>query len=288
MTGFGRARAEGPVGAIGVEVRCVNSRHLDVRVRLPRELASLEMDVRKRVSGHFLRGQVDVGIRLPRELEGTSQVEVDRAAVREYAQAAAALGQELGLDGALSLPDLLALPGVARLKEHEAEPDRLSTAVYEALDVACAAAAAMREREGEALEGELRERLASVSERVDQICERAKDVQDGQRARLERRLANLAPQVEVDPTRLEQELVLYLDRMDITEEMVRLRSHCVQFLETMEQPGAVGRKLEFILQEMGREANTAGSKASDAPIAREVVELKAEFEKLREQVLNVE
>jgi uncharacterized protein (TIGR00255 family) len=146
----------------------------------------------------------------------------------------------------------------------------------------------MRAREGATLERELRARLGEVAERLGRIEARAEEALAGQRERLAKRLAALAPTLEIDPARLEQEALLYVERMDITEELVRLRSHCQQFLEALDSGGPTGRKLEFLLQELGREANTAGSKAADAAIAREVVELKLDLEKLREQVSNVE
>jgi uncharacterized protein (TIGR00255 family) len=146
----------------------------------------------------------------------------------------------------------------------------------------------MRAREGEALERELRGRLTSIETLLKQVEARVELVRSGIRERLEKRLAALAPALETDPARLEQEIVLQIDRMDVTEETVRLRSHLDQFRETLDAPGAVGRKLEFVLQEMGRETNTIGSKSADTELSRAVVALKTEQERLREQVLNVE
>jgi uncharacterized protein (TIGR00255 family) len=146
----------------------------------------------------------------------------------------------------------------------------------------------MRACEGAALERELRARLAGVLARAGAIEARSGEVARAQRERLAKRLAAAAPELEIDDRRLEQEVVFYVDRMDVTEELVRLRSHCEQFGAALAADGGVGRKLEFLLQEMLREINTIGSKAADAPIAHEVVELKLELEKLREQVQNVE
>jgi uncharacterized protein (TIGR00255 family) len=146
----------------------------------------------------------------------------------------------------------------------------------------------MREREGTALEKDLRARLAALLAHLAEVESRAGEVARAQRERLAKRVAQLAPELEVDAHRLEQEVVFYVDRMDVAEETVRLRSHCDQFAEALGAAGGVGRKLEFLLQEMLREVNTIGSKAADAPIAREVIELKAELERLREQVQNVE
>jgi uncharacterized protein (TIGR00255 family) len=288
MTGFGRGEARLDAGAVRAEVRSVNSRHLEVRVRLPRELGALELALRECAARFFRRGQVDVVLRLPRELEATAEVEIDGAVARRYAAAADQLARGLRLGGELSLSALLALPGVARLRERELDPEALAAPLRAAVESACAEVVAMREREGSALSRELRARIGAVQQRLREIEGRSGEVARGQRERLAKRLAALAGEVEVEERRLEQEVVIFVDRMDVTEEIVRLRSHCDQFGEMLAAGGELGRKLEFLLQEMLREANTIGSKSSDAPIAREVVELKAELEKLREQVQNVE
>jgi uncharacterized protein YicC (UPF0701 family) len=266
MTGFGRA--DGPDG-LSAEVRSVNSRHLEVRARLPRELASLESDVRALAGRYFERGQVEIGIRLPREGAFAPRLEIDLEAARSYARAAKELAHDLARPGDLEVAALLALPGVSRMR-------------------ACVAAAEMRAREGESLERELRSRLDRIEALLVAVEARVELARAGVRERLEKRLAALAPALETDPARLEQEIVLQIDRMDVTEETVRLRSHLDQFRETLDAPGAVGRKLEFVLQEMGRETNTIGSKSGDTELSRLVVALKTEQERLREQVLNVE
>jgi uncharacterized protein (TIGR00255 family) len=285
MTGFGRA--DGPLG-LTAEVRSVNSRHLEVRVRLPRELAALERDARATASRFFERGQVEVALRLPQEGELAPKLELDLDVARRYAQAATDLADSLRLPNDLSAARLLTLPGVARVREPELQAEALAPALLETIARACAAAIDMRIREGESLVRELRKRLGGIETLVGQVEARALVVLAGLRERLEKRLAALAPELETDPARLEQEVVLYVDRQDITEETVRLRSHLEQFSETLDAAGSVGRKLEFVLQEMGRETNTIGSKAGDAVLTRLVVELKTEQEKVREQVLNIE
>ena len=286
MTGFGRA--EGPDG-VSAEVRGVNSRHLEVRARLPRELAQLESEVRALAGRHFERGQIEIGVRLPREGAFAPRLEIDLEAARADARAAEELAQGLAKPEELEVAALLALPGVSRLREPELEAESLAASVLTTIERACAAAAEMRAREGEALERELRGRLDAVEALLRSAEARVEVVRGGVRERLEKRLAALAPALETDPGRLEQEIVLQIDRMDVTEETVRLRSHLDQFRETLDAPpGAVGRKLEFVLQEMGRETNTIGSKSADAELSRLVVALKTEQERLREQVLNVE
>jgi len=285
MTGFGRA--EGADG-LAAEVRSVNSRHLEVRARLPRELATLESEARSVAAKYFERGQVEISVRLPREGAFAPRLEIDLEAARAYARAAKEFAHDLARGEELGVAALLALPGVSRMREPELEADSIAPAALDTIERACAAAAEMRAREGESLERELRLRIARIEALLVAVEARVEIVRAGVRERLEKRLAALAPALETDPARLEQEIVLQIDRMDVTEETVRLRSHLDQFRETLDAPGAVGRKLEFVLQEMGRETNTIGSKSADSELSRAVVALKTEQEKLREQVLNVE
>jgi uncharacterized protein (TIGR00255 family) len=288
MTGFGRGEAPCTGGAATAEVRTVNSRHLDLRLRLPRELSALDALLRAEAAPFFARGQVELQVRIPAEAEHPARVEVDRDVARLYGEAAASLREELGLGGDLDISTLLALPGVVHQLEPEPATDELAAAVLAAASAAFADAAEMRRREGEALERDFGARLERVAELIGEIEAQASEVASGIRERLQRRIAQLAPELEVDPSRLDQEIVLAADRMDVTEEVVRLRSHAEQFRETLGLDEPVGRKLEFLLQEMGREANTIGSKAQAAKVSSRVVELKTEIEKIREQVLNVE
>lgn len=288
MTGFGRGEASLGSGVVRAEVRSVNSRHLEVRLRAPRELAAFETELRALAGGFFHRGQVDVAVRLPPEGVSAPVVALDLDAARRYAGEAERLRAELGLQDRLSLDTLLGLPGVTRVRDPELDADAVGGALRAAVGDACRAAAEMRAREGEALAVELRRRARAIEGALAEIEARADEVRRGLRARLDKRLRALAPELELDPGRIEQEVLLYADRMDVTEEVVRIRSHLAQLHETLEQVGPVGRKLEFLLQELGRELNTIGSKAADASITHRVVELKAELEKLREQVLNVE
>jgi uncharacterized protein (TIGR00255 family) len=288
MTGFGRGEAAYAGGVVTAEARTVNSRHLDFRLRLPRELSALDAVLRAEASPFFARGQVDLQVHLPPEAEPPARVEVDRDAARLYREAAATLQAELGVPGDLDVATLLSLPGVVRPREPEPATDEVAAAVLAAAGAAFADAGEMRRREGGALERDLRGRLEGVAGLIGEIESEAKEVARGIRERLQRRVAQLAPEVEVDPSRLDQEIVLAADRMDVTEEIVRLRSHAEQFREALDLDEPVGRKLEFLLQEMGREVNTIGSKAQAAKVSSGVVELKTEIEKIREQVLNVE
>ena len=287
MTGFGRGEAELGEGRVSAEVRCGNSRHLEVRVRLPREWSEFEGTLREAASRPFGRGQGDVSVRVSSGAS-TAKFEIDLDAARRYLEGAARLRDELGAEGALPVASLVSLPGVAVTREADSGDESTAAALREAVTGACGAAAEMRAREGESLDRELRARLVDLDARVEEVTGLADEVQKSLRERLDKRLAALSVQVEVDPGRLEQEVVMYADRMDITEEIVRLRSHLAQFRETLNEDGPVGRKLEFLIQEIGREVNTIGSKAGQASLTRCVVEMKTGLEKLREQVLNVE
>ena len=293
MTGFGRAsfRMEGQ--AFDIEVRSVNHRFLDARVRLPKLMVALDADVRERIQRRFARGKVDITISASQA--GTAlapRLEVDLEAATQYARAAARLRETEGLSGSLDVGTVLGLPGVARFVEPELPAEEVQRALGLAVDAALDALDAMRVAEGDALERDLLSRLDRVSVLADELEQRVDSVQEAARARLRKRAEQLAHETGLfDEARLHQEIVIAADRMDVTEEIVRLCSHVVQFRDIVASGGAgtpVGRRLDFLLQELGREANTIGSKGSDAPIAHTVVELKTEIERIREQVQNVE
>jgi uncharacterized protein (TIGR00255 family) len=290
MTGFGRAEFELGGAGFQVEVRTVNHRHLDLQVRLPRSLLRFEPELRRRLQARFARGKVEVGV-AGRAGAPFEALRVDGEAAARYVQAARELGARHGISAELDAARLLSLPGVARLAEPELPEADLSEALAHAAERAADGALAMRRAEGAALARELLGRLERVGALVERLAERADSVQAAARERLRKRAEQLAAETgHRDEARLTQELVWAADRIDVTEELVRLRSHGGQFRAALEgaSDGGVGRRLEFLLQEMLREANTVGSKAADAPVAHLVVDLKTELERAREQVLNVE
>ena len=292
MTGFGRASFQVAELAFDVEVRTVNHRYLDVRAKLPRVLAAFEADVRARVQARLDRGKLDLSVTTPAPVGLPPRLEIDLATARSYLAAARDLHQRELVSGDLSVADLLALPGVARFVEIEVPVESLREALLRAVDAALDATDAMRAQEGAALECDFRERLRRVLELTADIESRADVVQQAARERLRRRAEQLRMESGIlDEARLHQEIVIAADRLDLNEELVRLRSHVEQFQHILAEAGPgkpVGRRLDFLLQEFGREANTIGSKASDGPVAHWIVELKTEVERLREQVQNVE
>ena len=291
MTGFGRASRELSGVAFEVEARSVNHRHLDLRIRLPRILADRENALKQRLQGKVARGKVEIAVNLASSAASTKLV-IDEAIAGQYVEAARTLSSRHALTGALDVASLLALPGVTRVIESEVDAEALSAAVEEALDEAVRAMVAMRAVEGETLRVELEGRLATVLRLADAFEARSGEVVQAARQRLQKRAEQIRRDVGLlDDARLHQEIVIAADRLDITEELVRLRSHVSQFEDTLRAGGPdhpVGRRRDFLLQELGREANTVGSKASDAALAQDVVGLKTELERIREQVQNIE
>jgi uncharacterized protein (TIGR00255 family) len=292
MTGFGRAPLTLDGVVLEVEVRSVNHRFLDVKAKLPRALSVFEPELRSRVQERFARGKVDVAVTAPGGSPLLPRVEIDLEAADAYTRAAETLGRRERAPGVLDVATLLTLPGVARLAEPELAADAVREPLLAALDAAIDAAGAMREAEGAAIDRELRARLERTSGLTGQIEARSAQVQESVRERLRKRAEQLAQETGLrDEARLYQEVVFAADRLDVSEEIARLRSHVGQFRSTLEEAGPehpVGRRLDFLLQEFAREANTVGSKAVDAPAAHLVVELKSELERMREQVQNVE
>lgn len=289
MTGFGRGEHTTPRAQYRVEVQALNHRFVEVRARLPRRLWRLEHQIQREVQSRFGRGRFEV--HLTERLLGDPPprtVHVDRAAARQFVAAVRGLQQELDLPGALSIEALIGLRDLVSLEEPEEEAGAGWEEIRPALEQALADLEAMREKEGAALAAELRHRLGLLERGRGTVLARAPETVSAYRARLQARVAALAAGVPIEPGRLEQEVVLFTDRADITEEGARLASHLAQFRDLLEAPGPQGRRLEFLLQEIHREVNTLGTKAADAGIAAEVVAMKAELEKIREQLQNVE
>ena len=294
MTGFGQARREIEGLGLEVEVRSVNHRHLDLRVRLPRVLGDQEAEIKKLIQGELARGKVDVTVNLAMTSAATT-LEIVEGIAAQYVEASRTLRDRHSLgspEETLDVAALLALPGVTRVVETAIDPQLLRDPLRDAVHEATEALIAMRAAEGESRAVEFEGRLGRVSELADAFEARSGEVLAMAKQRLHKRAEQIKREVGLlDDARLHQEIVIAADRLDITEELVRLKSHVAQFRETLQSGGRgapVGRRLDFLLQELGRETNTVGSKASDAPLAQDVVELKTELERIREQVQNVE
>jgi uncharacterized protein (TIGR00255 family) len=290
MTGFGRAAFELAGRTYEVEIRTVNHRHLDAKLRLPRPMAEHEAPLKALVGERLHRGKVDITVSTPGTAAMPGELQVDEALAERYVSAARQLASTHGLGSELEVSTLLTLPGVARFAEPETESEAVGSALTGGVEAALTSLEEMRRSEGKALATELESRLVTVEGLVGALQGRSSEVVEAAKERLRKRTEQIRQETGMlDEARLHQEIVIAADRLDITEELVRLRSHVDQFRSIIDAEGQpVGRRLDFLLQEMGREANTVGSKANDAPLAHTVVELKTELERIREQVQNVE
>jgi uncharacterized protein (TIGR00255 family) len=287
MTGFGAGHGAAGGEELDVEVRSVNHKFCEVKVRLPRELAALEIEVAKSVKERLARGGVEVAVRRPGSGAGLAP-RVDVALAESYARAFHEIQARLGLPGAVTLAEILGADGVVRLEERTVSAEAAREALRRGLGAALDALAEMRAREGEALARDLAARLDLVEASVARVAALVPQVVEHHRARLAERVLELTRGVALDPARLAQEVALLADRTDVTEEMTRLHSHLAQARALLGLAEPAGRKLDFLVQEMHREVNTIGSKAQSAEIAALVVSMKVEIERMREQVQNVE
>jgi uncharacterized protein (TIGR00255 family) len=289
MTGFGRASFEAAGTTFAVELRSVNQRNLDLSVRLPRAFGGLEAELRKLLGQRFARGKLELSVALAAGSAPRSELEVDRPLVQRYLALARELSRESGVIDRVSVAELLGMPGVVRTVEAAAREEDVSAPLLAAVGAAADAALAMREAEGAALARELAARLASVSALVSELGGRAGEVQRAVRERMRARAEQLRAETGLlDEARLYHEVALVAEKLDVAEELTRLASHVEQFQAALASAEPVGRRLDFLTQELSREANTLGAKAGDAPLAHRVVDLKTEIDRIREQVQNVE
>lgn len=286
MTGYGSGQRPLRGGTLTVEARSVNHRFLEASVRGPRWSLALEGEVREAIKARFARGRFDVYIRLDETANGVPAL--DPAAARAFVDSFRKLGRELGLPGEVDLPLLAAFRDALRPQEPSFAEEELRGPLLGALGEALDALGGMRRREGSALDRDLLGHLGEVERICAEVRERVPEAREAIQARLRERLARLAEGLALDAGRLEQELIYAAERGDISEELSRLASHIAQFRGMLAAPGPAGRKLDFLVQEMNREANTIASKSSDLPLTQRAVDLKSAIERIREQVQNVE
>jgi uncharacterized protein (TIGR00255 family) len=269
-------------------VRSLNHKFCEVKVRAPRELSTLEPLILKAVKDRLVRGAVDVTLKRQATAGSQSVPQVDLALAREYRAVFARVAQELALPDSTTARDILVQPGVLKLEERGVALEAATEATERALGEAVGALVQMREVEGHAMRTDLESRLALIQTLTQEVKTLSPRALDEYRTRLSERVAELARGVPVEPQRLAQEVALYAERTDVAEEMTRLASHLEQFRALLAQAEPSGRKMDFLVQEMHREVNTTGSKSQHPEISKRVVALKAELERIREQVQNVE
>lgn len=288
MTGYGRREAVWAGGSLAAELRSVNHRFCEVVVRLPRTLSSSEDELKRVIQRRCARGRIELTVSVSggREVERT--LSLDRSIARQYHRLLRDLQRDLRLKGEIDLGLLAGFREVISVSERPVEDRGLPRLVARLVAGALSDLDAMRRREGATLARDTRDRLAAVRQDLAHIGARAPLVTREYFDRMKARVEKLLPPPAMDLTRLHQELALYADRCDFTEELTRLGSHLTQCDAALKSREPVGRRLDFLLQEMGREINTIGSKANDADISTHVVRIKGELEKIREQVQNIE
>jgi len=288
MTGYGTGSAQKSNTVVSVEIKTVNHRFLDFHVRLPREYQYLEGEIQQRIRAALDRGRVDVGVTI--QNASSAVFEINSGLVKGYMEAADRLREEFRFPDPVDLKTVLGLPGILQVKESvpEEPADAVSELVGESVREALEGVARMRRQEGEALEADMKQNLDRVEENAGRIRELSANLAGDHLRKLRERIAQLLSQAEMDPQRLAQEAALIADKSDISEEIARLKSHIEQYRALMDSGEKAGKKLDFLLQELQREANTILSKSGDLEISRRAIDIKTDIEKLREQVQNVE
>ena len=289
MTSYGNSEYNQDSARFTAEIKSVNNRYRDIILRSPKSLQALEDEIRSVVASRIRRGRIDVTIRMAKDdSEAEYDLELNRHLVESYFRIFEHLREDYGLEDRVSPHELCQMRDVLQVKPLDVDLEALRPGLQEVLTLALDSYDSMRLREGKAIEEDFLQRLQAIEMHMDYIHEKAPLVVEEYRKKLHDRIRDLHQDVEVDETRMTQEVAIFADKCDITEEIVRTRSHLNQFRLYMQRDEAIGRRLEFLLQEINREVNTMSSKASDASISGRAVEMKAELEKLREQVQNVE
>ena len=288
MTGFGRRQAPWQDGSVTVEMRSVNHRFLEIACRLPKSLSHLEDTFKKGLQQRCIRGRIDMTVTVQTGKGRVGSVNLDQSLAKQYHHALCTLKKSLKLSGSIDLTLIAGLRDVVSISDQPTEDPKLTKVVQQLMTKALTDLAEMRTREGKALAEDMRARIQTIRRHKGDIAARspllAQESFDKMKVRVQKLLGSDVP----DLPRLYQELAVYADRGDITEEIVRLDSHMIQFEQTLNRADSAGKTLDFLLQEIGREINTIGSKANDAEVAGHVVQMKAELERIREQVQNVE
>ena len=286
MTGYGKGFAESAGRKVGVEIKSVNHRFLDMNIKLPRTLGFAEDIIRSEVKGAITRGHLDIYVNYERESGG--KISMDEQLARDYCTMAAKAAMKFSITNDLSVSALFRMPEVVVVKEEDEDEEAVGKLVEQAVREALNGLSVMRAKEGEMLMRDFAEKLANISAFVDEVEKLAPVTVEEHKNRMRERITEMLGDVAFDEARLMNEAAFFADKVAVDEEIARLRSHIAHFRDICAAGGALGKKLDFIVQEMNRETNTIGSKCSDSKIAQCVISAKCEIEKVREQVQNVE
>ena len=288
MTGYGRAQGSFSGGDITVEVKSVNNRYLDCGVKLPRGYAYLEEGIKSQVQKTISRGKVDVFITINAAGADNVKISVNEPVAKGYIDALRQLVQEYGIQDDISASAISRFSDVFLVEKQEQDENEVKSAISGVVAEALSAFDAMRTREGEALKSDLLQKASGILTLVSKVEERSPITVKAYRERLTAKMQEVLEDRQIDEARIIQEAAIYADKVAVDEETVRLRSHVDQLQNMLSEGGVIGRKLDFLMQEMNREANTIGSKGNDVEQARNVVDIKSELEKIREQIQNIE
>lgn len=289
MTGFGRGDSQVLDKSFQVELKSVNHRYMDVSIKMPKKFTYLEESIRKVIKSHIQRGRIEVYITYENIGESDTSISVDMPLAKEYLKALVKLEEELSIENDVTTSMIARFPDVIRVEKKEDNEDEIWQSLEEALNGALNQLVTMRADEGNKLELDLLKRLNKTKDFLAKVKERTPIIIQEYRQKLNDRIKEmLNEEFLLDDSRIATEVALFADRSNITEEIVRLYSHIDQFKNTLEEDDSVGRKLDFLLQEMNREANTIGSKANDLILSNLVINIKSEIEKMREQIQNIE
>jgi len=289
MTGFGRSKFENDGREYAVEIKSVNNRYSDINIKIPRNISFLEEKVKKTIVNNISRGKIDVFINFTNYSEKGKEIKINREIALKYIEELKKIQADTGIIDNIGIIDISKMPEVLNLKLEEDDEELLWLELYECLNNAITSFVLMRETEGEKIKEDLKRRIDLISEKIQKISEISTGLVEDYIVKLEKRVNELLKNTVVDEARLAQEVVIYSDKCSVEEELTRLKSHISQFINLInETSGAIGKKLDFLVQEMNREINTIGSKANNLEITNLVVDIKTEIENIREQIQNIE
>ena len=288
MTGFGRSTYENEGREYIVEIKSVNNRFTDINIKMPRNLNYLEEKIRKQILSNISRGKVEVSIQLNNNSDLGKKINLNTDIANRYIEELKKLTEETNIIDNINIMDIAKFPDVLNIKIDEEAEEIIEKELFIALDSAIDSFLDMRQKEGSKIKVDLENRIEVIKQKIEQISSISAGLVDEYVVKLETRIKELLKTDVVDQTRLAQEVVIYSDKCSVEEEITRLKSHISQFLNLLNENIAIGKKLDFLIQEMNRETNTIGSKANNLEITNFVVDIKTELENIREQIQNIE
>ena len=288
MTGFGRSTYENEGREYIIEIKSVNNRFTDINIKMPRNLNYLEEKIRKQILSNISRGKVEVSIQLNNNSDLGKKINLNTDIAKKYVEELKKLSEETNIIDTINIMDVARFPDVLNIRIDEEAEEVIEKELFTALDSAIDSFLDMRQKEGSKIKVDLENRIEVIKQKIEQISSISAGLVDEYVVKLETRIKELLKTDVVDQTRLAQEVVIYSDKCSVEEEITRLKSHISQFLNLLNENIAIGKKLDFLIQEMNRETNTIGSKANNLEITNFVVDIKTELENIREQIQNIE